>query len=98
MSNFLDNFPPDIREEIEQEDYLNLQHGRPNTYNMGCRGPLCRKANRESVARKVAKRRAERGLPPTNRTPEACLPRARDAELNLFLELYLVWRTTTQVA
>jgi hypothetical protein len=97
MSNFFEHFPDDVREEIENWPQ-SVTHGRPSTYNLGCRGPLCRKANRERIALLSEKRRKAQGLPPTKRASGYAAVRARDAELNLFLELYLVWRTTTRVA
>lgn len=38
-----------IREEIEDPRFLGKRHGLRGTYNATCRGPLCRKVNRDNM-------------------------------------------------
>ena len=37
----------EVLAEIEEVKYLTLSHGKRSTYSAGCRGPLCRKAERD---------------------------------------------------
>ncbi|ANA85972.1 hypothetical protein BH766_gp02 [Gordonia phage Demosthenes] len=39
----------EVNDELADERFCTLRHGSPGTYHKGCRGPLCRKANRERV-------------------------------------------------
>ena len=39
--------------ELEDAEYRTRSHHNAGTYNQGCRGPLCRKANREHPRRKT---------------------------------------------
>jgi len=41
----------EVIEEVMEEEYSGRQHHNTGTYNQGCRGPLCRKANREHPRR-----------------------------------------------
>lgn len=36
-----------IEKELANPKHLSRVHGRRGTYTLGCRGPLCRKANRD---------------------------------------------------
>jgi hypothetical protein len=38
--------------ELVDPDYKNRSHHNPKTYNVGCRGPLCRKAIRDYAGRR----------------------------------------------
>lgn len=42
----------DVLTEVLDEHFNTRQHHNVGTYNQGCRGPLCRKANREHPRRK----------------------------------------------
>jgi hypothetical protein len=41
--------PPEVQAEIDQESFASYTHGLASTYHVGCRGPLCRKANRDKA-------------------------------------------------
>lgn len=41
----------DVCEELTDPPYRNRSHHNPKTYNVGCRGPLCRKAIRDYMRR-----------------------------------------------
>ena len=68
--------------ELADENYFGQSHYDRNTYQNGCRGPLCRKAERDNAARKYAQAHPERK--PRVRRPEAI---ARDAYLNQVISL-----------
>lgn len=38
-----------IREEIEDPRFLGKRHSLRSTYTLGCRGPLCKKGNRDDM-------------------------------------------------
>lgn len=42
-----------VMEELKSAPYRTRSHHNVGTYNQGCRGPLCRKANREHPRRKT---------------------------------------------
>lgn len=83
MVDLLELFPDDIAAEIEDERYLSSTHGRASTYNTGCRGPLCRMANREKTT------------PDAKRLYKA---RERDDELKIYLAVYLVSKGISSAA
>jgi hypothetical protein len=43
----LDNLPDDVREELSDPKYWGRKHYSRATYASGCRGPLCRKSERD---------------------------------------------------
>lgn len=45
----------EVMEELTEYKYRNRTHHNPKTYNVGCRGPLCRKALRDYSGRHGAK-------------------------------------------
>ena len=49
-----DSLPDDVREELVDPKYLSRQHHSRSTSRDGCRGPLCRKAEREYKAKRNA--------------------------------------------
>ena len=83
MNELLSFFPEDVAEEVMDERYLTSTHGKASTYNTGCRGPLCRMAQRERCA------------PDPSRNTSA---RARDFELKAYLEFYLARKGETSAA
>lgn len=52
----LADLPEDIRAELTEERFITRQHYSRSTYALGCRGPLCQKAERDR-GRKRNKRR-----------------------------------------
>lgn len=38
-----------VDRELADDQYLPSRHGTPAAYNKGCKGPLCRKAQRDRV-------------------------------------------------
>lgn len=61
------SLPDDVREELLDPRFENRTHGTRGTYakaadkGKGCRGPLCRKAERDQGANKYARRQARQG-------------------------------------
>lgn len=61
------DLPDDVLAELNDERFENRTHGVRGTYaraadgGKGCRGPLCRKAERDSGEAKYARRRAKDG-------------------------------------
>lgn len=43
--------PKDVLDELTDEKFLHLKHNSRKTYYKGCRGPLCRKAERDKQRR-----------------------------------------------
>lgn len=37
----------EVNDELADPTFATYRHGSPGTYNKGCKGPLCRKANRD---------------------------------------------------
>ena len=54
----LNELAPDVAAELADPHFLTRTHGKKATYQAGCRGPLCRKAERE---RKRASYRRNKG-------------------------------------
>lgn len=84
-----DSLPDDVREELNDPRFEGRVHGIRGTYakcyrdgGKGCRGPLCRKAERDAGHEKYTRRQAARGA---TRAPRIGLRddevRARDEEL-----------------
>lgn len=67
----------EVAAEIADGRFSGQSHYDRNTYQNGCRGPLCRKAERDNAARKYAEAHPDRR--PRKRSPEAI---AREAYLN----------------
>lgn len=43
----MDNLIRSIERELANPEHAGRSHGSRSTYNKGCHGPLCRKANRD---------------------------------------------------
>jgi hypothetical protein len=56
-----DELPEDVKKELEDPDFPTRQHYARATYALGCRGPLCRKSERDRGLRRNAQRAAEEG-------------------------------------
>lgn len=54
-----EDFWKEVCDELSDPEYSKRSHHNVGTYDQGCRGPLCRKANREHPRRK----RSDRGVP-----------------------------------
>lgn len=65
--------PVEVLEEINDPGYLNRVHGRPATYNAGCRGPLCRKMNRDRARQVYEKSQIQSGKEVKSYGPRADL-------------------------
>ena len=83
MIELLPFFPEDVALEVTDPLYLTSTHGKASTYNTGCRGPLCRMAQRERIT------------PEATRNTSA---RARDFELKAYLEFYLAHKGNVTAA
>lgn len=57
----LPNISPDVRAELEDEDFTGRQHYSRATYAEGCRGPLCRLAETHRGRRRNEERALEAG-------------------------------------
>lgn len=73
--------PDDVRDELSDPEFINRTHGRRSTYAVGCRGPLCRKAERDEAERKYQRKRARLGAEPARTGLKDLKSRARDEEL-----------------
>ena len=71
-----------VADELSDERFTGQSHYDKNTYANGCRGPLCRKAERDAAARRYAAHNPDRKARP--RKPEHI---ARDAYLNQVIDL-----------
>jgi hypothetical protein len=71
--------PEDVKRELEDERFSGRTHHKKATYAKGCRGPLCRKAERDEAREDTRKAAvaAGREYKPAPPTPE----QARDLEL-----------------
>jgi hypothetical protein len=77
----------DILAELLDAEHIMRVHGRRTCYTAGCRGPLCRRADRIENRRRYeeARRRAGKPFTPSDlRTVRD----ARDEELDLATEVY----------
>lgn len=78
-----DELPDDVRTELLDPRFTSRTHGNRGTYarasdgGKGCRGPLCKKAERDDAEAKYKRRRQAQGKPYAvgEKNPEA---RARD--------------------
>lgn len=70
----------DILFELHDPEYQGRSHATRSTYAKGCRGPLCRKSERDRGRERHASRQAEKGKKVT-RLP-ATEAQARDEFLN----------------
>lgn len=44
-----DSLPADVLAELTDPLYINMSHHKKATYGKGCRGPLCKKAERDEA-------------------------------------------------
>lgn len=81
-----DNLPDDVLTELKDPRFASRTHGTRGTYaratdgGKGCRGPLCKKAERDDGEAKYKRRREVQGKPHTVGEKNLKV-RARDAEL-----------------
>ena len=71
-----------VTAELCDDRYSGQSHYDKNTYANGCRGPLCRKAERDAAAKRYAALNPDRK--PRPRKPEDI---ARDAYLNQVIDM-----------
>lgn len=82
-----DELPDDVKEELNDPRFSGRTHGKRGTYakasdgGKGCRGPLCRKAERDEAQIKYAARRARAGHRPARVGLKDDDVRARDEQL-----------------
>jgi hypothetical protein len=57
----IEELPADVRAELEDPEYITRSHYSRATYAEGCRGPLCRKAERDRGRRRNEHRATEAG-------------------------------------
>jgi len=75
----------DILLELCDKDYDGRTHATRATYAKGCRGPLCRKAERDRGRERHAARQAEKGLEVTR------LATTKAQERDVFLDQIIAW-------
>lgn len=68
-----------VDEELADPLYLHLRHGHRHTYNLGCRGPLCRRSGRLNMREFLNKKRL-----PEDQIPETELDRYLSILQNLY--------------
>lgn len=73
------NLPWDVQLELSDPFYTDRTHGKKPTYQSGCRGPLCRKNERDTKRREYRARMKKLGKIVQDRAAGAA--QARDAEL-----------------
>jgi hypothetical protein len=76
----LSELAQEVSDELADEKYITLSHYNRNTYAKGCRGPLCRKSERDLRRKQAAERNPSRKK--YYKEPEAI---ARDAYLDLVI-------------
>lgn len=75
----------DILDELCEEKFISRTHGVRSTYAQGCRGPLCRKSERDRGRERHAKRMKARGR---NVRP---LPMTDEQERDELLDYVMSW-------
>src|SRR6478735_2729430 len=63
--SFSEEIPEDIKAEILDKAYAARTHGNRACYAAGCRGPLCRKAERDRGIVRHREKKEEEGKPVT---------------------------------
>lgn len=71
--------PIDVKLELFDPLFASVTHGKKWGYQKGCRGPLCRKAERDAKRREYGRRVTQEGARVRSRAPHPV--RARDEEL-----------------
>lgn len=81
-----DELSDDIKAELTDKRFPNRSHHSRSTYADGCRGPLCRKSERDRSRRRTAYRAQRKGKPyaPVPRAPE-------DLALDAHLDQVVAW-------
>jgi hypothetical protein len=77
----------DILAELLDSEHVLRVHGRRTCYTAGCRGPLCRRADRIENRRRYEESRRRAGKPFTP-SDLRTVRDSRDEELDLALEVY----------
>jgi hypothetical protein len=81
----------DVRAELEDPLYKGRTHYKKATYAVGCRGPLCRKLERDEARANTARKAIEAGREYVPRQTDA---QARDEELDRVIDWHLAERKT----
>lgn len=90
-----DELPQDVYDELKDPRFETRQHHSRSTSRDGCRGPLCKKAEREYKAKRdarlaLAEGRTIKSLPPDKRRPGDT---ARDELLNEIFAWHMLERS-----
>lgn len=85
------NLITEVTCELDDPAWLNRTHGIIGTYNSGCRGPLCQKANRDYARAKYAARARRAGAVVDNHV-KLRAERDHDALLEMLQEHHLQTR------
>jgi hypothetical protein len=75
----------DILTELNDEKYKGRTHATRSTYAKGCRGPLCRKSERDRGRERHASRQAEKGKEVTR------LPATEAQGRDEYLDRVIAW-------
>lgn len=78
--------------EIADERFATRTHGKRATYDVGCRGPLCRKALRDAARRTYAERS------PGTMKPRGTRSRLLDIYIERFAKRYYAERTLARAS
>lgn len=65
----------DIFEELTDPDYKGLMHYSRATYALGCRGPMCRRKERDRALQRNERRIVAQGRPYVRRADEGDRPK-----------------------
>lgn len=93
------DLPFEVRQELEDPEYINRTHYTRSTYNIGCSGPLCRRKNREQMRIATARRATRRGrlYRPSTILREMYAPDVSDEILDEIIEAHLGERALLKV-
>lgn len=86
-----DDLADDVLAELKDPDFIGRTHYKKATYAVGCRGPLCRKLERDEARADTEKAAREAGR---DYTPRITPAQERDPELDTVIEWHLNERKT----
>lgn len=90
-----DNLADDVLAELKDPDYIGRTHYKKATYAVGCRGPLCKKRERDEARASTERAAREAGRPYVPRPTPA---QERDDELNAVIAWHFSERKAAAVA
>ena len=88
-----ETWPEDVRAELEDPSFITRKHYSRATYALGCRGPLCRKAEKDRGRERNEVKAKDRGR--EYRPKRNPLEAKADREMDNIVEEYLLRRMKT---